>query len=106
MSVSIEEAISLRTKELENLNAVVKDYPEATYIRGRLYGVDRFLPGVKPTNFVVDSEMVRPCLVYGQPEDECSIFVVESWGGRMQPVLVVQRLFQSHPELVLEVLRR
>lgn len=102
MSVSIDESVAMRSQELENLKAFQKDYPDAWHDKGRLYRVSQFRPEDEPNTYVMDGDVCQPCIKYG--DGDTAIFVVDGMVA-MKPETLLYRLFKSHPDLVMKVLK-
>lgn len=104
MSLSVQEIVRLKFEEAENLKRVAEAYPDAHYVRGRLYEVYEFLPDDKPNQIVIEEGLVCLCVIVGDP-NAGGIFVRESLRDGLKPEIVVSLIFRQNPEAVLKVLR-
>lgn len=102
MSLSLAKVIAAREKELANLKIMSDRYPQAEYVKGRLYEVDAFRPEDKPTHIVFENHEVIPCVVIGDPDDG-GIFLITISGLRFKPATIVALLFKRNPEIVLRI---
>lgn len=105
MSVSIREAIEATEQEVEQLKRLLRDYPDAQLVSGRLYRVGRFKDGTVADRFVVDGDHVLPCIAYGDPDQGVAVYLIEARAWRVTPTVALMRVFHGNPEAVMAVLR-
>lgn len=103
-AVEVERAAA----EIASLKLLAEMYPEAKFVRDRLYEVEEFRPDDRPTKIYQENGLVYPCVFLGS--DFSGVYLRRAarvgFGGPkgVSPEHVVTRIFARDPEAVLTAL--
>lgn len=100
MSVSIQEILTSKLGEVEALRKVAERYPDASFVRGRLYDVPEFVHGDKANNVVIDEGQVYPVLRVEAPDG--AVFIREMSTAGLKLEHFVSRVFKQNPEAAIK----